>query len=57
MRGYSQFNDTRSLEELQLDDDVNSGEDGPGLMVEDPAATVVQCANSIFLAIVQVKAI
>ena len=26
-------------------------------MVEDPAATVVQCVNSIFLAIVQVKAI
>jgi len=54
VRGYSQFNDTQTLDEMSILE-TNSSE--PTLAIEDPAFTLVRCQNKIFLAVVQVQGI
>ena len=54
VRGYSRFNDSKSLDELaQLTDSTT----GPSLDVEDPAVTLVRCNDRTFLAVIQVTGI
>jgi len=54
VRGYSQFNDTQSLDEMATLD-ADSSE--PALAIEDPVFTLVRCQKKTFLAVIQVQGI
>ncbi|KAF8874313.1 hypothetical protein CPB84DRAFT_1853644 [Gymnopilus junonius] len=57
VRGYSQYNESKSSAELLLPPPLPTSEDENVLCVLDPALTVVRCNNKLFLAAFQVLGI
>ncbi|KAF8875597.1 hypothetical protein CPB84DRAFT_1752637 [Gymnopilus junonius] len=57
VRGYSQYNESKSSAELLLPPPLPTSEDENVLCVLDPALTVVHCNNKLFLAAFQVLGI
>lgn len=57
VRGYSQFNDSLTLDNISPPSNAHPDNDSSKLTLEDPVLTLVRCNNKVFLAVFKVLGI